>query len=200
MRGFQTLFANLLMVMLTVSAAEGQSIPSGDPPHNESTSRQRASSYATPAAGKGDWNRVRDLARDEEITVNARGESLHCLFNGATDDALWCQPYYAWGDGREWRIERSDVKSIRLVQAKRNMKLAVGSLAVAGFVWGAVKGSNPSSGYNYPRVVVGLAGAGLGALVGCVAALPAVFIPGRLVYRRESPEHGPESGQMEARQ
>ena len=60
--------------------------------------------------------------------------------------------------------------------------------AAAGLIWGVA--SPRSASDPTPRVLVGLAGAGLGALAGCVICVPAAFlIPGRLVYRH-SPAYG----------
>jgi hypothetical protein len=187
-------------VLLTSLDASGQSVPRSNISSTELNSAQAVAGTALSGAGTADWNRVRELARDEEIVVNARGQSFRCIFNGATDEMLFCDSPYGWGNARAYRIQRAEVKQIRLEQSRRNMKLAIGATAAAGFIWGAVKGSNPSSGSTYPRVVVGLAGAALGALAGFVVALPAAFIPGRLVYRRASQPHGPVSGSVEARQ
>jgi hypothetical protein len=204
MRSFRILLATLLVWMLTAFAAGAQGNPPGNPSLSESTSTQEVVAFAPGRTDTADWNRVRDLARDDEIAVKARGESFRCLFDGATDQTLFCDPassaWGAWGNASEYRIQRAEVKSIRMVQYRRNMKFAIGSMAVAGFIWGAVKGSNPGGGYAYPRVVVGLAGAALGALAGCVVAVPAALIPGRLVYRRASLPRALERGHVEAGQ
>jgi hypothetical protein len=129
---------------------------------------------------------VQQLVNGQEIVVSTGGKrKTHCRFSGATTNLLFCEPSYVGQNGDEYKFERAEVETIRLDQWHRNAKLAIGTTAAAGFVWGAVRGSDPRSGYNYPRVVTGLAGGLAGALAGCVVALPVAFlVPGHLVYRQ----------------
>jgi hypothetical protein len=99
-----------------------------------------------------------------------------CLFAGATRDSLFCDSRFS---GREYRFDRSEVERVRMDDKRRNMRILIGSFAAAGFVWGVAKSNSDGT----PRGLVGLAGAGLGALAGCAVSVPAAFlIPGRLVY------------------
>jgi hypothetical protein len=132
--------------------------------------------------GSADWNRVGNLVHDQEIVVSARGgRELHCLFTGVTDATLFCEPYLSRGG--EFHFDRADVDQIRLNQGRRNMKIVIWSLAGAGFVWGV---SDPRfSTDGVPRVLDGLALGTLAGAAGAILSLPAaLFIPGKLVYRR----------------
>lgn len=131
----------------------------------------------TSSAG---WTRVQDLARGEQIVVAAGGTySVPCRFAGATDKELLCDSLFS---GREYRFNRTEVEHVRMDDKRRTLHILVASFAVAGLVWGV---ANPApSGNSAPRFVDGLAGAGIGALVGLVVSVPAaLLIPGRLVYR-----------------
>jgi hypothetical protein len=142
-------------------------------------------------SGTSDWGRVQDLANGEQITV-ARTESLSvpCLFAGATRDSLFCDSRFS---GREYRFDRSEVERVRMDDKRRNMRILIGSFAAAGFVWGVAKSNSDGT----PRGLVGLAGAGLGALAGCAVSVPAAFlIPGRLVYRHASSDRSAHSAAL----
>ena len=133
-------------------------------------------------SGSADWNRVGNLVHDQEIVVSARGgRQLHCLFTGATDATLFCEPYL--DRGGEFHFDRADIDQVRLNQGRRNMKIVIWSLAAAGFAWGAA--DNHTAEQGAPRLVSGLLGAGVGAMAGLVVSLPvALLIPGKLIYRR----------------
>lgn len=133
-------------------------------------------------SGSADWNRVGNLVHDQEIVVSARGgRQLHCLFTGATDATLFCEPYL--DRGGEFHFDRADIDQVRLNQGRRNMKIVIWSLAAAGFVWG-VSDPRLSTG-GEPRLLTGLAGGAAGGFAGLIASLPAaLLIPGKLVYRR----------------
>ena len=133
--------------------------------------------------GASDWNRVRDLANSDEITVaRAGGRPVPCRFAGATNDYLFCDALFS---NRAYRFDRAEVECVRRDDKRRNLHILVGTFAAAGFVWGVAAPQNDGT----PRFLVGLAGAGLAALAGCAVSIPAAFlIPGRLVYRHPPPD------------
>jgi hypothetical protein len=143
-----------------------------------------------PALPSG-WDRVRDLAHYEEISVKTdRGRSFHCHFSGATTDYLFCEPTFDWFGGREgYQLNRAEVEDIRMDDQRRNFKIVVGSMAAAGFVTLAVC---PRNNNGTPWLLNGLAGSAVGALAGVIVGLPvSIFVPGRRVYRR--PDQRPEN-------
>jgi hypothetical protein len=146
---------------------------------------------APSSSGSRGWDRVGNLVHDQEIVVSARGgRELHCLFTGATDATLFCEPYLSRA-GREYRFDRTDIDQVRLNQVRRNMKIVIWSLAGAGFVWGV---SDPRlSTDGEPRLLTGLAGGAAGGFAGLIVSLPAgLLIPGKLVYHR--PGHALPAG------
>jgi hypothetical protein len=165
----------ILIVIASASAAiRAQNLPDSPNPAQSSS----AGSSST------DWNRVADLAHDDQIVVNADGgRSVHCLFSGAIDSTLFCEPYLNRGDYAEYRFPRNEVEQVRLNEQRRNQHIIFWSLTAAGFIWGV---SGPSSSYNgTPRALVGIAGGATGVLAGLVVAFPlSLAIPGKLVYRR----------------
>lgn len=146
----------------------------------DSNASQALPNNPEPApAGKADWARVQDLANGEEIMVERGGGlPVPCLFAGATGDYLFCDSLYS---GHQYRFVRSQVQRVRMDDKRRNMHILIGGLAAAGFVWGVA--TPPSDGY--PRLLGGLAGAGIGAFAGVVVGLPvALLVPGRTVFHQ----------------
>jgi hypothetical protein len=131
--------------------------------------------------GVGDWSRVQNLARGDALEIKKTdGHSAYCLFAGATRDILFCDENNPFRAG-EYSIERADVERIRMAPTKKRVNKIVGVSAALGFVAGvALPESNGT-----PRFVGGLAGGALGMLVGCAVAVPAIFVPGKLVYRQQ---------------
>jgi len=160
--------AILCIILCPLLAAQRVALPDNPEPVN---------------AGAGDWNRVRDLANSGEITVaRAGGHAVPCRFAGATKDYLFCDSLFS---NREYGFSRAEVNHVRMDDKRRNLRIVIGALAAAGFVWGVATPPNVGT----PRAVNGLAGAGLGALAGCAVSIPAAFlIPGRLVYRHPPPD------------
>jgi hypothetical protein len=134
-------------------------------------------------AGSADWDRVGALVHDQEIVVSAQGgRNLHCLFTGASNDQLFCEPPLFRQYEGEYHVERADVETVRLDQVRHNWKILIWTCAAAGTVWGATDNRLVEQGS--PRVVNGFAGGLVGGLAGLVVGLPvALFIPGKLVYR-----------------
>ena len=169
---------HLLWILIAISilpvAARSQALPDSPEP-------------AKPDVG--DWNRVADLARDEEITVaRTGGFTQRCRFDGAIPDRLFCYRSYPFSDERSFQIDRAEVKTIRLDQTRRNLRIIVGSAAAAGFVAGAALPK--PRGNEYPRYLRGLGGAAIGTLAGFVVAVPVeLLIPGKVIYRKPRTEH-----------
>ena len=170
----------LLWILIAISmlpdAARTQALPDNPEP-------------AKPDASG--WNRVEELARDEEITVARSGKfTQRCRFDGATPDRLFCYKSYPFSEERSFQIDRAEVESVRLDQSRRNFHIIVGSAAAAGFVAGAALPK--PRGSEYPRYIRGIGGAALGTLAGFVVAVPVeLLIPGKLIYRQ--PQTGPDS-------
>jgi hypothetical protein len=146
-------------------------------------------------SSSSEWNNVAGLAHDEEIVVKTTtGRSEHCVFSGAIDTTLFCDPYLSRGDNAEYRFPRNEVEQVRLNQQHRNQRIIFWSLTAAGFIAGV---SGPSSSFNgTPRALAGIGGAAAGALVGAVVSFPAsVLIPGKLIYRRSANASQPSSSQ-----
>lgn len=154
--------------------------------------------YEAPSRPAEDWNRVRNLAHDEEINVWAsRNRHVRCLFTGATDDYLFCEPAYSrWhSTSGEYRFSRIDVDKIRLEQSDRNFRRAITTTTVAGVIAGAAL---TNTKYGGERVLGGLAGGLAGVMTGAIIGGPiAIFVPGQLVYERpraprsaHAPTHG----------
>jgi hypothetical protein len=146
-------------------------------------------------SSSAEWNNVAGLAHDEEIVVKTTtGRTENCLFTGAIDTTLFCGPYLSRGDGGEYRFPRNEVEQVRLNQQHRNRRIVFWSLTAAGFIWG-VSGQNANLN-GTPRILTGIAGGAVGALVGGVVSFPAgLLIPGKLVYRRSANAAQPSSTQ-----
>jgi hypothetical protein len=146
---------------------------------------------APAESSSADWNNVVDLAHDEQIIVRADGgRSTHCLFSGAIDSTLYCDPYLSTANGGQYRFPRAEVEQVRINQQRRNQKIIFWSFTAAGFIWGV---SGPASSFNgLPRALGGFAGGTAGALSGLLVSFPtSLLIPGKLIYRR--PANVPQS-------
>lgn len=126
---------------------------------------------------KADWTAVQILERGVALDVKwTDGRSSYCIFNGATQDTLFCDQG-SWAPGREYSVMRSQVKLIRLERSPNQIvKTSAAVGAIAGF---ALPNQEASE-----RIIGALAGGAAGVLAGCVISLPAAFIPGRLIYRQ----------------
>ncbi len=114
--------ATVIPVFLMSFTALGQSAPA-------SAAAQLAPPIAVvPSRPAKIGTASRNVAHDEEINVWASSDRhVRCLFTGATDDYLFCEPLFrrSQGSGGEYRFSRADVDKIRLEQAQRNLKRAV---------------------------------------------------------------------------
>jgi hypothetical protein len=170
----------LIAILLLPGASGAQALPDNPQP-------------AQPAASG--WNRVADLAHDEEIVVaRTGGRDLRCRFAGATDDYLFCDASNPWLGDRSLRFDRAEVGAVRLNQESLNRHILVGVGAAAGLAYFLSHTRNldgtPSKD-NGTRVMSGLLGAGIGAGAGYILAIPiAPFIPGKLIYRHPAENEG----------
>ena len=173
-------FCIILIALASVSSAmHAQKLPDSPKP-----AQSNSAGSSSAESSSADWNRVADLAHDDQIIVSADGgRNVHCLFSGAIDSTLFCEPYLSRDDFAEYRFPRNEVETVRLNQQRRNQRIIFWSLTAAGFIWGV---SGPSSSYNgTPRGLVGIAGGAAGAFAGLVVSFPvSLAIPGKLVYRR----------------
>lgn len=186
----------LLWILFPLPIAAFAQYPSAGPPAQprpiaQPEPRPPQSGAADPSgiansSATGDWSRVGALVHDQPIFVSAAGgRRLRCLFAGATDASLFCDPpLYRQYDG-EYHVDRADVEKVRLDQSRRNMKIAIWSCMLAGAALGAA--DNHSVEQGAPRFVGGLAGAAVGALAGFFVSVPvALLVPGKLVYRHRA--------------
>jgi hypothetical protein len=176
----------LLYLMSFVARAQSASDSSQPKDQAEIT----PSAHNAPSRPSEDWNRVHDLTHDEQISVWAsHNRHVRCLFTGATDDYLFCEPAFSrWHSSQgEYRFTRADVDKVRLEQSERNFKATVIATGVAG----AIAGSALTNGKNGSRVLGDLFGGLGGTVAGLIIGLPvAAFVPGTLVYERPRTQSG----------
>ncbi len=159
----------------------GQGLPaSATPPQAPAVA---ATPNGTPPSGSEDWNRLRGLVHEEEINVWAsHNRHVRCLFTGATENLLFCEPRYPYQGSSEYRFDRADVDKVRLEQGERNFKRTIGVAALGGAITVAAA-TNTSNGGD--RLLGALAGGLAGAFAGLIVAGPvALLVPGHLVYQR----------------
>lgn len=169
------------LLILCALTTRAQSLP--HPDASQATDSAQAPVLLTaPTRSSDDWNRLRELAHQEEINVWAsRNRHVRCLFSGATDDYLFCEPRYPYQGSGEYRFDRADVDKVRLEQGERNFKRTIELSALAGAGTGAALPSSNSG----DRVLGALAGGLAGAFAGIIIAGPvALLTPGHLVYQR----------------
>jgi hypothetical protein len=159
-----------LIAMLLVPAAWPQAPPGQSQP--------------APAADSG-WTRVEYLARSDALEVKkSDGHTAYCAFAGATDNALFCDNRSPFRAG-EYSLDRRDVKQVRMARSPARVNKIVGVTAALGFVAGlALPETNGT-----PRIVGGVMGGLGGILAGCAISVPAIFVPGKLVYRQPGNTH-----------
>jgi hypothetical protein len=174
-----------LMLLVSAPLAWTQGLPNGTNSEPKAIPETPPPLVAEANGGKHDWNRVRQLAHDEEINVWAsNSRHVRCLFTGATEDFLFCEPVYRSWDraGGEYRFNRVDVDKVRLEQSERNFKATAATMALAGVIGGALA---TNTKYGGMRAAGGLAGGLAGMIAGTIVGGPiAIFVPGHLVYER----------------
>jgi hypothetical protein len=153
-----------------------------------------------------DWRRVQDRMQGEELYLQSTdGSHMLCRFAGATEEAIFCGSIYG-GTGEDgYRLDRADVKAIRLEPqpGRWNIKKAVGVGAAAGFAFGLIV--HPASDPN-PRVFDGIGMGAVGALAGLLvssvgAPISALVNHSTLIYRQPRQERKPRvSAQLAPRQ
>jgi len=169
-----------ILLFSCVCTAGAQSLP--DQSGSQATTPAPAPAIVTaPTRSSEDWNRLRELVHQEEINVWAsHNRHVRCLFSGATEDFLFCEPRYPYGGRSEYRFDRADVDKVRLEQGERNFKGTIAVTAGAGAVTGAALPGNGTE-----RIIGALAGGLAGAFAGIIIAGPvALLVPGHLVYQR----------------
>ena len=128
------------------------------------------------------WNRVQELSREDTITVRLRGgDSVRCVFDGATSRELYCSTPYGFAGEREFHFDRKEVEVVRQKHEHRNFMLMtlIGAGAGCGF-FAVADSSNGAS-----RTLNCMIGGGIGALGGSfIGLIIRPFIPGSLIYRR----------------
>ena len=181
----QAVCVSLLMLMTLGTLAQAQTIPSGEAAEHPLAPQPAMPGTSAASDSKYDWNRVRELAHDEEINVwSSRNRHVRCLFTGATEDLLFCEPAYRhWnGSGGAYRFNRVDVDKIRLEQGESKFRATVGTMATVGVVGGALATNTKNGG---ERAVGAVAGGLAGLMAGVIVGVPiAIFVPGHLVYER----------------
>jgi len=177
-----TIFISLSLIPL---AAKPQAAPTPQPDLRPDAAQTSPLVDDTPTRPAEDWNRVRDLAHDEEINVWAsHNRHVRCLFTDATEDHLFCEPRFPRQGSGEYHFDRTDVDKIRLEQGDRNFKATVGVGAAVGAITLAAATTTGKNGGS-ERLIAGLAGGLAGAFAGLIIAGPvAIFMPGHLVYER----------------
>jgi hypothetical protein len=127
------------------------------------------------------WNLVKNLSKDEPIVVrDENGPPVHCLFAGATDQYLYCDPP---GNpaGVGFRFDRASIVSVGLDLPQRNNAQFdrpqrnyhpawIASILAGGLLTGIVATRTTSDG-NAAKA--GLIGAGVVAVIGA----PLAFLP-----------------------
>ncbi|WP_348262721.1 hypothetical protein P8935_23390 [Telmatobacter sp. DSM 110680] len=171
-----------VLLMFYIFTAAAQSLPQQDVSQATPQAQSPASATA-PTHSSEDWNRLRGLVHQEEINVWAsRNRHVRCLFSGATENYLFCEPLYSYRGNGEFRFDRADVDKVRLEQGERNFKRTIAVSAGVGAVTMAAA-TNTSNGGD--RLLGALAGGLAGSLVGIIIAGPvALLTPGHLVYQR----------------
>jgi hypothetical protein len=145
--------------------------------------------------GDSGWNRVRGLARGDEVYIQTAG-GMHqvCRFGGATEDYLFCDPLFDGMSEGGYRLNRAEVEGIRLEPRRWSLKRSVGVGAAVGFALPLVahRASDP-----VPRAIEAPIIAGVGAFAGLVLS-PVIssvcqLIPGKLVYRQPRQKRKPRA-------
>ncbi len=151
------------------------------------------------SARKSDWAVVQTQARGEALEVRwTGGPSYYCIFAGATDDALFCGSHPASGGG-DYSIARTAVREIRHAKKMPTTSQAVGISVAAGVVAGAAMRPQPGGSRAVDAVYGGLGGIMVGAVASAVIAIPAAFIPGKLIYRQAKAAEAARDAQSSGR-
>jgi hypothetical protein len=145
-------------------------------------------------AAQAGWNRVRFLARDDEIVVDAfRGGTIRCRFNGATQDFLFCNPEYAYSSEQGYRFDRADVLNVRVSHETRNRRILIGLGAAAGGVFLGVRSLKTLD--TGTSVFFGFLGAGVSGLMAWPVAAPVAhfLIPGESIFKQGPTDASPHA-------
>lgn len=167
MAGMKRLCLTLITLSYIPAALAAQALPDSPQPAESSSS---------------DWNNVAGLAHDQPIVVHASGgRHLYCLFTGATETTLFCEPDLTFYQGGEYHFQRADVDKVRLDQIQRNRVVVIAASSAGLAIFAACRSTDGARGLD------GLIGAGVGGLAGWAISTPiAMMIPGHLVYHRSA--------------
>jgi hypothetical protein len=130
-----------------------------------------------------EWFQVQKLSREDMITVRLRGgDTVRCVFDGATSNELSCSSPYGLTGGRGFHFDRSEVEVARQRHEHRNIVLMTLIGAGVGCTFFAAREESPKT---VGRGVDCALGAGIGALGGSfIGLITRPFIPGSLIYRK----------------
>lgn len=166
----------LLWILIAISmlpvAARSQALPDNPEPAKPDVSG---------------WNRVADLDRDKPISVSRTGgHTFRCHFDEATGDSLLCYSSSPWRSDRSFKFDRSQIKTVRLDQSRRNFMITTGATAAASGIFIGLHAAR--HGNAITGVFGGAIGSSIGFAAGGIVAIPVAFlIPGKLIYRQPSP-------------
>jgi len=133
-------------------------------------------------AQTGDWRAVENLKSGSHVFVMAQHRYL-CSLEGATDDELVCEVRQRRSlRSSTLRIPRVEIREVRVLpdQAK-DAWIGAGIGAGAGAI---AVGADSRDYKGFHALIGGLAGAGVGALVGGITPIfQVIFQHGKLIYK-----------------
>jgi hypothetical protein len=134
-------------------------------------------------AQAGGWKTVQNLKSGSHVFVKAQRRYL-CSIEGATDDELVCEVHQRRSlRSSTLRIPRVEIREVRVLpdQAK-DAWIGAGIGAGAGAI---AVGASSRDYKGFHAVIGGLAGAGVGALIGAtVPIFQVIFQHGKLIYKQ----------------
>lgn len=132
-----------------------------------------APAQGVPQAKSGSWEGVRSLAHDEQLYVELRdGSNFKARMRGATETKLTLAR-----DGQTTEVDRSDVLRVyrrksKSVARRALIGMGVGAGVGAGIGFGVAAGDAAESGEEFlPPAIIGVVGAGLGAVGGLLSSM-----------------------------
>lgn len=151
----------------------------------ETTTKTTTEATALPDApepAQSNWRRVESLTREDMITVRARGgEKYRCVFDGSTNDELFCSSMGFAYNQFNWRFQRDEVEVVRRLHERRNMILTTVVFGAAGCGFAMATPTSNGAPAAISCAEGGLIGAGAGAFLALVSK---PFVPGELIYRK----------------
>lgn len=164
------LIAFLLIAMAFPAGALAQPSPQPlQPLPAQSPSTLPENAVPAPATTSPMWERIEHLPHGEKIKISyGSGPWEHCRFAGATDAYLFCEPGEDSRRQVPYQVNRASIADFKEDHDARNGRLIFTSLTVGTGLWLGIRTANTthSPDTNLAGVLGGMAGAGLGALVG----------------------------------